>query len=48
MIVPAEQTFLRAMSGTSLGALPPAGWASSTLGGIENGEPQCKEDEEAN
>ena len=35
------------MSGASLGALPPAGWASSTLGGIENGEPQCKEDEEA-
>ena len=34
------------MSGASLGALPPAGWACSEEGEIENGEPQCKDDKD--
>jgi hypothetical protein len=34
------------MSGAPLGALPPAGWACSEKGEINNGEPQCKDEEE--
>jgi hypothetical protein len=35
------------MSGASLGALPPAGWACGEKGEIKNGEPQCKEEEDS-
>ena len=34
------------MSGAPLGALPPAGWACSEGGEINNGEPQCKDGED--
>ena len=34
------------MSGAPLGALPPAGWACSEEGEIENGQPQCKGDDD--
>ena len=30
----------------TLASLPPAGWACSEVGGVENGETRCKEDEE--
>ena len=34
------------MSGASLGALPPAGWASSEGGDIQNGETRYKGEED--
>jgi hypothetical protein len=33
-------------SNASFGALPPAGWAGSEKGEIENGEPRHKDEEE--
>ena len=49
MCASTDSTFCKPFfsSGASLGALPPAGWACSEEGEIKNGEPQCKDEDEA-